>query len=66
MAKEMSPPRGQVVLEFKCTFTNVGECKKVGPNIAKWISTLGVGSPKVFQIFGTMFEGSNIVQIGLF
>ncbi len=45
MAKEMSPHGGQVVLEFKCTFTNVGECKKVGPNIAKWISTLGI--PKV-------------------
>ncbi len=66
MAKEMSPHGGQVVLKFKCTFTNVGECKKVGPNIAKWISTLRVESLRVFQIFGAMFERSNIVQIELF
>jgi hypothetical protein len=35
MAKELSPHGSQVELEFKCTFTNVRECKKIGPNITK-------------------------------
>ncbi len=37
----------------------------MNPNMPKWIFTLGVGSPGVYQIFEARFWESNLFQIRL-